>query len=1019
MLHDTDEVLEMDALDLNLKRKQDEISTRAEANESRKKRKLEADEKEVGKSRKAMTDMALFNAGSYLQTNGAREKLINEYGLSKKWNIDEKESGDDWVVYKRKTHEDGKPDNVIAFRGSAKLRDWLTNTTIATDRFPKSPRYVRTKKEFKRIMNDLEGSKMVTGHSLGGLIALSLGRDFSVPSVTFNRAAAWDQLKSNLGQVKSINYTTNTQGGATDFVSLASYWAPSKGETVIPINVKEGNESLLGAHGLDNFLPPEKTQGFNDTLVKEDVGNKIKSVTKTLFEIGQEVGVGEKIKKALGLDGDITWKVVLGYGVDKTVEEMLKRGAISPELAAQLKQVRVFAENPKEFIGKRLTNFLKTHLGDAKEWAEGKVKGAWESIKDKMPSGDNYDEWEPEEGWWESGEIVDDNPAYQEDNFYPDDDNWEIDEEIDWDGEGGPKQKAPAPDPLEGFEEPETFIDDPDVSGAWEDEHEAALPDEDFAIDEPDIPEFPELEEIGGSDELAGIGIGAGEGAETAAIEEGFGTAVMEGLQTGNEFMAAAGAVGIPLYYLYKSEKQDEYVANQKRYTREARNNKIAELAFGLGLDPDKQIDGYVKKFPALESALRPMKESSIGGMNPYEYDYDAFYGQGTLEYLSWRSKNQDVTKGGISAQEGLDLIRRTNLTGKTDELADIKQRHQMEDDRVSGDRYDIASQTTNLDAQGRTPLELADIANDKKNFSMLEHVFRKSVDRTVTGQVTWDDHEKVHWRKEGEIGIPQRDGTIKWTQRNELPRNTFKKSPGATDTWKWNHQSKSYVHNTDRGGMSGYRPGRFDKVFFQEDDNRVGISRANEKYTHGDGDVHIDRNSFAGKGRQHPTLSGTNDKGTHDKVSTKNDRFDKESGAKKAAHQSTSSQGQGKGIKEKNKELHPPIAVGGSALDPKTHHPLDPLQPHGAVHADATHNAPGNPEKTPAHQVAPGENHNPFSGHTGSSEHTFGVQGTGGITMRQLHQRSSLQNIANQQLLGQAADVNFMRALNAREGRW
>jgi hypothetical protein len=1043
----------MDPVDANLTQARKRRKVKTDAKKSRDDKKLARDKKEVSGTDKdeSMSDMAIFNQGSYLQSIDTRKKLLTEYGLDKKWSIDEKNSGDDWVVYKRGQHEEGKPDNVIAYRGSAKARDWYTNSTIATNSFTKSPRYERSKKEFKRISNELEGTKMTTGHSLGGLIALSLGRDFAVPSVTFNRASGWDQLESDLDSVKSVNYTTNTKD-TTDVVSLASSWAPSKGERVVPIKVKEGNESYLGAHGLDNFLPPEKTSGFLKKLNEEDGAKAVKSLTKDLYEGAREIGADKTVDKFGELGKSITWKMIMGYGTNKALEKLVERQMITGRAAERIQQFQAFYDNPSTFGATRLGNFMKKHLGSAQDFLKGKVKGTWEEIKSRMPGGDDMSEWEPETTGWDDKwvhDIDNDNPAYQEPAVTEDGD-WDID--WDWDEEA---QDENAPDPFDGFSEPEQFEDDEKGPGEWFDEHDPALEPE------PANETFPELDGIAMHDVELG-----GEETAVAGAEEAVAGGLIEGIMAGGELVGGATLAALPLYYLHKDLKEKERASTNQESSQLIRNRSIAQDAGELGFDPAEPIEAFIKEHPEMETTLKT-QNMIIDGKTQYNYDFDAFYGPRTAEYLRWRNENKDkLGDKGISVQEALDKLSKLNnpFTNVGDFQKKIDARRLKEKNIRSGLRYQgdfyqgdtgkgvwdkehykfgedqpVSKRfkregITNPDFKQRKmgEVERQDESNKQRDRELNEVIFRQTIDKTVTGKKTTDEKGNVHWRKEGEVAIPQADGSLKWYKgKGDVPGVAkphyqhwkAEKKPTKTPDWAWDYVKKTYVHKSETTGTMPRIPPKH--LWYSDDTEttRTAPSRSKKKDTHGKGVTEVDKNSFDGKGNVHQSLAGNNTKHTNDVNSNRNDRYDNEHPSTVGKHQSGSSQGRGKGIPEKNRQLFPPTL---SLLNPsnlkrvnKIHHPMDALQPHGAADVDTNHNAPGHPKQTPAHQVAPGENHDPFSGTPGSSEHTFGVQGTGGITMRQLHQRSALQNTMNQAVLGQAADVNFMRSYNAREGRW
>lgn len=1029
-------------LDKALKRKRKDYQVKKDADRSRKARKLVADNKEVNKSQEAMHDMALFNTGAYLQTPKARQELLDEYGLSKKWTIDEKNSGNDWVVYTRKKQEEGKPDHVVAYRGTAKIRDAYTDGLIVAGKFHNSPRYQSSKQEFQRIKTDLGGTFVTTGHSLGGLIALALGRDFATPSITFNRAAGWDQLEENLDKVKSINYTTNT-GGTTDVVSLASYYLPSDGETVVSIKPKEGNEGWLGAHGLANFLPEEKNEGFFDDLEQEDAQNTHTRLSDEVIETVEEVGGRHPVDKGIDFVKDVTWKMLLGVGSTKLLASLVKRGSISQVSADRVHALQEFYDNPTTFSAKNVGLFLKNKLGSAKDFLTGKLNAGWEKIKNNLPKNPTPEDWEPLEldelelddldpsntviENRTAGEIAEDAPqdedAFEIGDIVTDEEELGDDEDLDFEDMGDVERAQRAEDEVGEF----------------------------FAGDD----EFGEFK----SGDLQDVDLGPAPAEAAEGIGEGA-TEVAEGVgeAAGMDVMGPALLPAIFLIEGLQEGLEERRKAAKASWDHLLQKDYIDSMARLQGFDAKKPIEEFIKKHPETAEVLQHPEKSTTAyidgkqvGETEYDWDYSAFYGPHAARYLAWRyehQRNGQELPGGISVEQGLKEIQEKYNPYGPDFLNNIRIRRARRDAIIKGDRYinheypggdhwrsntDHTRWNREKEQERLDKMKEDDIQRVVGDERKMEVIYRRSIDKTVIQSVT-DSKGNVHWRREGEIGMPQKDGTIKWTHHTKLPKNTWRskdhpwKGPQTgslldPNQWTYDPNTKTYVHITDKGTKEmPLIPIRNEYIDWNNIRGNTANSRSSEKDTHGGNLPEIDRNSEAGKGRQHPSLTGTNGKHTTDPQSTKNDRKDGLDEGTIEDHQGSSNQGTGKGIKEPNKELTPPGQGErrfSPGLDPAIHHPRDPNQPQGAEDVNTRGNAPGHPPQTPAHQVAPGENHNPFSGTPGTSEHTFGVEGSGGITLRQLHQRSYLQNRYNQQKLGDAADVNFMRSLNAKEGRF
>jgi len=199
--------------------------------------------------------------------------------------------------------------------------------------------------------------------------------------------------------------------------------------------------------------------------------------------------------------------------------------------------------------------------------------------------------------------------------------------------------------------------------------------------------------------------------------------------------------------------------------------------------------------------------------------------------------------------------------------------------------------------------------------------------------------------------------------------------------------------------------------------------ARSSDKYTHGGKQPEIDkwhtgrynRNEHGGP------LADTHKKHTNDSVSHKGDKRDADTNSDASALQN-GNQGPGTGLAQGNKMLSPPTVAPPKA--PKTGGMRTnagiggATQPLGGVPVDHVHTATAHPKSTPAHQVTPGDNFDPFHSTLGSEE-TFSSSNNQGISLRQIHLKSHLDNKWNQTALTAASDVNFMRVMNAREGNW
>ena len=158
---------------------------------------------------------------------------------------------------------------VIAVRGSADTQDWITNAQLPFNNLTNTQRY-KTDKEY--VMNAIakygQGNDIyITAHSLGGVIADQLKKDFEQikSGTSFNPAfQAKDLLNSDESKVKRKYTAEDPLGIVGRFLKGAEVEAPKK------------NETSLFQKGLNYLSPVSSAYDF--------LGRKLKGHKLTEFE---------------------------------------------------------------------------------------------------------------------------------------------------------------------------------------------------------------------------------------------------------------------------------------------------------------------------------------------------------------------------------------------------------------------------------------------------------------------------------------------------------------------------------------------------------------------------------------------------------------------------------------------------------------------------------------------------------------------------------------------------------------
>ena len=182
---------------------------------------------------------------------------------------------------------------IIAFRGSAKLKDLKADLGIATGLLEKTSRHDSTEelvKKLKTLFPDY--SITLTGHSLGGSLAVSMSSKHNIPAVVFNAGHTIGKSKHKDSDIKF--YTK--EGDPVSMLGANSYK---------DVKFIEGShKNVLKDHSLTNFeeggsLLGDVGKAFLSQGMDTDATDRVKDAAEGLLKkgISSAVGVGSNMVK--------------------------------------------------------------------------------------------------------------------------------------------------------------------------------------------------------------------------------------------------------------------------------------------------------------------------------------------------------------------------------------------------------------------------------------------------------------------------------------------------------------------------------------------------------------------------------------------------------------------------------------------------------------------------------------------------------------------------------------------------
>jgi len=173
-------------------------------------------------------------------------------------------------------------ETVVAFRGTTNSKDVATDGKVLLGIEKDSSRYKQSEDILAKVLQfyGKDGLITLTGHSLGGGIALTLGEKYDLVSRTYNPAVSIDNIRDSFqskyqkNKSEQIIYRT-----ANDPVSVGALLSSNRNVSrkvvhVLPHPKNLAVPLLIGDHFLDNFYDNKaKVNPLNKTLLNVQKGN--------------------------------------------------------------------------------------------------------------------------------------------------------------------------------------------------------------------------------------------------------------------------------------------------------------------------------------------------------------------------------------------------------------------------------------------------------------------------------------------------------------------------------------------------------------------------------------------------------------------------------------------------------------------------------------------------------------------------------------------------------------------------
>jgi hypothetical protein len=221
------------------------------------------------------------DAAYHFDDSQGRIKILNN-DATRDYMLDKTLSSPNHTIF----HNPANGETVVSFRGTSNMADWGTDANLVIGAERQNKRYVEEDQTMRAVIAKYgKGHLAVTGHSLGGGLATTMGERYDVESYSFNPGLSvnnqfGDQLSKTYDDNKSVAHIYRTQD---DLVSVGTYFKPSNAHGRDYVLVKSNpaivNVPVLSAHKMTNFYDDRAVYDMDKGAYKVDYKNDTLATT--------------------------------------------------------------------------------------------------------------------------------------------------------------------------------------------------------------------------------------------------------------------------------------------------------------------------------------------------------------------------------------------------------------------------------------------------------------------------------------------------------------------------------------------------------------------------------------------------------------------------------------------------------------------------------------------------------------------------------------------------------------------
>jgi len=147
---------------------------------------------------------------------------------------------------------------IVSVRGTENIDDVVTDAGLALGKIKATKRWDRTLKDFGDLVSEFGKPSYITGHSLGGTLALNLSEKFKIPAIVFNPGSTviGSRIPSLAGSLVASFFMSPGSEGSIIFRTPADVVSFSSvgNRNVKTVIGSSPTDDSLKAHSMSQFL---------------------------------------------------------------------------------------------------------------------------------------------------------------------------------------------------------------------------------------------------------------------------------------------------------------------------------------------------------------------------------------------------------------------------------------------------------------------------------------------------------------------------------------------------------------------------------------------------------------------------------------------------------------------------------------------------------------------------------------------------------------------------------------------